>query len=250
MRPVEGTILTVARGAATEAGRPPTPGSRWWTWPRRRGRERPRRWPARRHSSPCWNRPAWSTPEVPAYLLLFDALLSVLDGRPMPTPPELPRPSSARSTPRPPARLAARGAAMPTAQARRSALRGDVPARGARRRPSRRSRRCGPAWGLDRGGRRRRHWNCHIHTDDIGAAIEAVARRRATPFHPGHRPAGAGRGGALGARRRRRRRERAPPRRRPVRPRPPAWWPWRPATGSDGSSAPSASRASSRGGSR
>ena len=49
-------------------------------------------------------------------------------------------------------------------------------------------------------------WNCHIHTDDIGAAIEAGARRRPAPAHPGHRPssrsrrsAGSARGPATGS---------------------------------------------------
>ena len=43
-------------------------------------------------------------------------------------------------------------------------------------------------------------WNCHIHTDDIGAADRGRHRRRPAPQDPGHRPARAGRGGALGAR--------------------------------------------------
>ena len=52
-------------------------------------------------------------------------------------------------------------------------------------------------------------WNCHIHTDDIGAAIEAgVDAGRPAP-HQGHRPRRAGRGGALGARERGRARGRA-----------------------------------------
>ena len=45
-------------------------------------------------------------------------------------------------------------------------------------------------------------WNCHIHTDDIGAAIEAALDARPAPPHPGHRPRRAGRGGALGPRER------------------------------------------------
>ncbi len=66
-------------------------------------------------------------------------------------------------------------------------------------------------------------WNCHIHTDDIGAAIEAAHRRRPAPPHPGHRPARAGRGGALGPR------GRADAGRAVDRPRarsPPRSWPW------------------------
>jgi len=45
MRPVEGTILTVARGAAEEARARPKPASRWSTWPRPRGPGRLRPWP-------------------------------------------------------------------------------------------------------------------------------------------------------------------------------------------------------------
>ena len=83
-------------------------------------------------------------------------------------------------------------------------------------------------------------WNCHIHTDDIGAAIEAGVdagrpqRIRVTDLaeqveeerwvrEGGRRPRG---------------RARAPS--RPGRRRPPAWWPWSPATASGASSARSA----------
>ena len=51
-------------------------------------------------------------------------------------------------------------------------------------------------------------WNCHIHTDDIGAADRGGHRHRHAPQDPRHRPARAGRGGALGPRGRRRRRRR------------------------------------------
>ena len=46
-------------------------------------------------------------------------------------------------------------------------------------------------------------WNCHIHTDDIGAAIEAGIDVGTPAQHPRHRPARRvrrGRGGALGPR--------------------------------------------------
>ena len=46
-------------------------------------------------------------------------------------------------------------------------------------------------------------WNCHIHTNDVGAAIEAGVDAGRPQPHPGHRPRRAGRGGALGARERR-----------------------------------------------
>ena len=87
-------------------------------------------------------------------------------------------------------------------------------------------------------------WNCHIHTDDIGAAIEAALDCRPTPQHPGHRPARAGRGGALGARRR-------PPSWSASSPRPPCpprSSPCARGTASAASSTPSACRASSRAG--
>ena len=46
-------------------------------------------------------------------------------------------------------------------------------------------------------------WNCHVHTDDIGAAIEAGIDGGPAARHPRHRPARAGRGprrGRVGAR--------------------------------------------------
>ena len=46
-------------------------------------------------------------------------------------------------------------------------------------------------------------WNCHIHTDDIGASIEAAIDDRHAPQDPGHRPDRAGRGGEVGPRGRR-----------------------------------------------
>ena len=45
-------------------------------------------------------------------------------------------------------------------------------------------------------------WNCHIHTDDIGAAIEAAIGAGVPRQHPGLRPLGTSRGGEMGARRR------------------------------------------------
>ena len=43
-------------------------------------------------------------------------------------------------------------------------------------------------------------WNCHVHTNDIGAAIEAGIEAGRPRDDPRHRPARAGRGGAVGAR--------------------------------------------------
>jgi hypothetical protein len=92
-------------------------------------------------------------------------------------------------------------------------------------------------------------WNCHIHTDDIGAAIEAsldAGRPRTIRVTDLLEQVeeerwvreGAGTGG-----------QRSGSRPRRGRPRPPAWWRWPPVTGSGASSAPSASRGSSPAGS-
>ena len=101
------------------------------------------------------------------------------------------------------------------------ALRGDVPPRGRRLDDPRFS----DTWGalgdsiVVVGGDGL--WNCHVHTDDIGAAIEAGHRGRPAPQDPRHRPPRAGRGGAVGARARGRagRVDRAV--------RPPRWSRWR-----------------------
>ena len=49
-------------------------------------------------------------------------------------------------------------------------------------------------------------WNCHVHTNDIGAAVEAGIDAGRPHHDPRHRPHGAGRRGTLGARGRGRRR--------------------------------------------
>ena len=86
-------------------------------------------------------------------------------------------------------------------------------------------------------------WNCHIHTDDIGAADRGGHRRRPAPQDPGHRPAssrsrrsaGSARpAGAIADGARRTSTSRSPPR----------WWPSPPATASGASSTRSACRGS------
>ena len=52
-------------------------------------------------------------------------------------------------------------------------------------------------------------WNCHVHTDDIGGAVEAGIEAGRPAQHPRHRPARAGGGGGLGRRGRRDRADRA-----------------------------------------
>ena len=155
--------------------RPPTPGNRWWTWPRRPGRGRPRRWPAPRRSCPCWSRPAWSTPEGPATCCCStpSSPCSTAGRCPSP-PPELPDTVSARSTRRPRA-LPSPPDADADADAELAGLRYEVMY--LLEAPDDTIPSFKEVWaGLGDsivvvGGDGL--WNCHIHTDDIGAAIEA-----------------------------------------------------------------------------
>ena len=152
----------------------------------RRPRPRPRRSSARPSCCPCWPRPAWSTPAAPA---------SCSSSTPCST-----WPTAARCPSRP---TTARPAAVPRRHGRRR-RRADEAGDGGRyevmyflEAPDEAVDGFKQAWdaigdsivvvggdGL---------WNCHIHTDDIGAAIEAGhRRRRPAPQDPGHRPAPAG----------------------------------------------------------
>ncbi len=106
------------------------------------------------------------------YLLLFDALLTVLDGRSMPVPDELPEPVMLPVNPEAP------GMAMPVvsdADAELAGLRYEVMY--LLEAPDETIPSFKEVWaGLGDsivvvGGDGL--WNCHIHTDDIGAAIEA-----------------------------------------------------------------------------
>ena len=244
MRPVEGTILTVVREAAEAAeARRPTAAPTW---------------------SPCSTRPATGAPTRSArtpellpvlkeagvvdaggagFLLLLDVLLHVVDGRPVPEPRGR-RGRGARRRP-PGARRGrrARRRRRPTC-ATRSCTSSRRPTR-----PSRRSRTCGPAsatrsWWSGGDG----IWNCHIHTDDIGAPIEAaidVGRPRKIRVTDLIEQVEEERwvreaAGAPSSRCRRTPRRRSPPR----------WWPWPPATASAASSTRSACRASSPAASR
>jgi len=58
VRPVEGTILTVASAAAIGAAKDPI----WWVSSSAPGAKRPTRWPAPPRCCPSWPRPEWSMP--------------------------------------------------------------------------------------------------------------------------------------------------------------------------------------------
>jgi len=172
MRPVEGTILTVARGAA-DAARPATAAGRSLVdvvdAARAGGAEALARTPS---LLPVLEQAGVVDAGGTGYLLLFDALLSVVDGRPMPEPPELPEANFGPLNPMAP------GTALPAVSEADTALAGlryevmyllearddTIPS-------------FKEVWaGLGDsivvvGGDGL--WNCHIHTDDIGAAIEA-----------------------------------------------------------------------------
>ena len=199
MKPVEGTILTVVREAAEAArgcGR-----RRRDLVDGRRGRRPTRaqtRWPARPSCCRCSPRPASSTPAAPGFLLLLDAVLHVVDGRPMPEPVDADEHRRRRSA-------IDHGTRRPTAHGdvERPPLRGHVLPRGARRDHPRLQGRVGRHRRLDRGRRRRRPLELpHPHRRHR-RQHRGRARLRPAPQHPGHRPARAGRGGALGARERR-----------------------------------------------
>ena len=110
------------------------------------------------------------------FLLLLDAALFVVDGEPLPEPDEGDGPIR---------RAAHAGVAAPFARRRsrrqRAALRGDVLRRSRRRaHPAFKE-----AWGeigdsiVVVGGDGL--WNCHVHTNDIGAAIEAALQNDGRP---------------------------------------------------------------------
>ena len=234
VRPVEGTILTVASAAAMGAARGTRAGGR--------GRE-------------CASEAADAlarTPEMlpvlaqagvvdaggTGFLLLLDAFLLVLDGRPLPEPTGAAGTRSLEARARP--RVGdGEGRAMASRRRTRSAICATRSCTSWRR-PTTPSPAFKEVWAgigdsiVVVGGDGM--WNCHIHTDDIGAAMEAAMDVGQPATHPGHRSGRAGRGGALGAR------ERGAPGAGPRsrgsgRRRRPASSPWYPATASGASSA-------------
>ncbi|MGO8871321.1 MAG: DAK2 domain-containing protein [Acidimicrobiales bacterium] len=171
MRPVEGTILTVARGAA-ERARDAADGGHSMLAVAEASRQGAAEALARTPSLlPVLEQAGVVDAGGAGYLLLFDALLSVLDGRPMPLPPDLPEPVFAALDPT----VAGVGAAVDDADSELAGLRYEVMY--LLEAPDDTIPSFKEVWaGLGDsivvvGGDGL--WNCHIHTDDIGAAVEA-----------------------------------------------------------------------------
>ena len=173
MRPVEGTILTVVREAAeaAEAAVGRRHDRRWSRCSRPPGPRRPTRWRARPSCCRCWPRPAWSTPAAPGFLLLLDA-----------APPRGRRPAAAGAERSARAAVALRRPAASSTTARRTATATSSDLRYEvmyfLEAPDETIPAFKDVWAgigdsiVVVGGDG--IWNCHIHTDDIGAAIEAA----------------------------------------------------------------------------
>ncbi len=172
MRPVEGTILTVARGAADSARSAAAAGKSLVDVAeasRAGAAEALARTPS---LLPVLEQAGVVDAGGTGYLLLFDAILSVVDGRSMPEPPPLPEPHFGPTNPEAP------GMALPAlsdADTELAGLRYEVMY--LLEAPDDTIPSFKEVWaGLGDsivvvGGDSL--WNCHIHTDDIGAAIEA-----------------------------------------------------------------------------
>ncbi len=172
MRPVEGTILTVAQGAADGARSASEAGKSLVDVveaSRAGAAEALARTPS---LLPVLEQAGVVDAGGTGYLLLFDALLSVVDGRSMPDPPDLPEAHFGPVNPEAP------GMATPLvseADAELAGLRYEVMY--LLEAPDDTVPSFKEVWaGLGDsivvvGGDGL--WNCHIHTDDIGAAIEA-----------------------------------------------------------------------------
>ncbi|MGA3146570.1 MAG: DAK2 domain-containing protein, partial [Acidimicrobiales bacterium] len=163
MRPVEGTILTVARGAAEEA-RAAAEAGKSLVDVAEASRSGAADALARTPSLlPVLEQAGVVDAGGTGLLLLFDALLSVLDGRPMPLPPQTPEVNFGPVSPDAGSDgdlaglryevmylLEAPDETVPSFKEVWAGLGDSIVVVGGD--------------GL---------WNCHIHTDDIGAAIEA-----------------------------------------------------------------------------
>jgi uncharacterized protein len=173
MRPVEGTILTVARGAA-EWARSATDKRESLVSVAEAARAGAADALARTPSLlPVLAQAGVVDAGGTGYLLLFDALLSVIDGRPMPLPPDLPGQQFSPGNPEAPGT-----ASLPTgtdAEENLAGLRYEVMY--LLEAPDATIPSFKEVWAgigdsiVVVGGDGL--WNCHIHTDDIGAAIEA-----------------------------------------------------------------------------
>jgi DAK2 domain fusion protein YloV len=173
MRPVEGTILTVARGAA-ERARSAVAAGRTLVEVVEASRAGAADALARTPSLlPVLAQAGVVDAGGTGYLLLFDALLSVLDGRAMPSPPDPPRREFGPVNPE------VQGTAPPQsgadAESNLAGLRYEVMY--LLEAPDDTIPSFKEVWAgigdsiVVVGGEGL--WNCHIHTDDIGAAIEA-----------------------------------------------------------------------------
>lgn len=172
MRPVEGTILTVARGAAVEAKQAADAGKSLVDVAEA----------ARAGAADALARTPSLLPVLEqagvvdaggtGLVLLFDAILSVLDGRSMPVPPEVPEIHFEPGNPEAPGAAALAGDER---EAQLAKLRYEVMY--LLEAPDETIPSFKEVWaGLGDsivvvGGDGL--WNCHIHTDDIGGAIEA-----------------------------------------------------------------------------
>lgn len=173
MRPVEGTILTVARGAAEGAQAAAEAGKSLVDVAeaaRTGAADALERTPA---LLPVLEQAGVVDAGGAGLLLLFDALLTVLDGRAMPTPPDLPATEFGPVNPEGPGMAYAPG--DEGGEGGLSGLRYEVMyllEAADETIPSFKDVWAGIGDSIvvvGGGGT----WNCHIHTDDIGAAIEA-----------------------------------------------------------------------------
>jgi DAK2 domain fusion protein YloV len=175
MRPVEGTILTVARGAAegarsaAEAGRPLVEVA-----------EASREWAADALARTPSLLPVLGQAGVvdaggTGFVLLLDALLTVVDGRAMPLPPEPPDTVFGPFNPEAPGTASPSPSGADAAQQALAGLRYEVMY--LLEAPDETIPSFKEVWAgigdsiVVVGGDGL--WNCHIHTDDIGAALEA-----------------------------------------------------------------------------
>ncbi len=174
MRPVEGTILTVARGAADGARSAADAGKSLVDVA-----EASRAGAAEALALTPTLLPVLEQAGVvdaggTGYLLLFDALLTVVDGREMPSPPDAPETNFGPVNPEAPG-MASPAGALSDIDAELAGLRYEVMY--LLEAPDEAIPSFKEVWaGLGDsivvvGGESL--WNCHIHTDDIGAAIEA-----------------------------------------------------------------------------
>ncbi len=173
MRPVEGTILTVARGAAEGARGAAEAGKSLYDVAeasRTGAAEALERTPS---LLPVLEKAGVVDAGGTGLLLLFDALLSVLDGRSMPTPPDLPATNFGPINPEAPGMAFAAGEGVGEGQL--ASLRYEVMY--LLEAPDETIPSFKEVWAgigdsiVVVGGDGT--WNCHIHTDDIGAALEA-----------------------------------------------------------------------------